>query len=336
MTKLVGMSVLVVAAMSLFTVRGVASSAPMYAIDPIDPPVGFTHVYPTHINAAGEIVGTALSENAAVQHAFAWYGGNSTDLGTLGGATSSARSVNDAGVVVGEAGTDGVDDAVHAVVWDAAGFAADLGEPGLASGAYSINSRGLIVGYERDQLGSNHAVLWDNGVSQRLDGFTTGFSNAVSINDADQVLLTGVPTDPGGSPESFLWEGGSLTGVGPMEGTAINVWVDVIGYQAGPFLDPRGVFWQAGSARPMSGPSGERMLPLSINNSSQVVGWMGQTTDSERAFLWERGELVDLNDRIDADSGWQLLYATAINNKGLIVGYGLFKGEPAGFLLTPE
>ena len=86
----------------------------------------------------------------------------------------------------------------------------------------------------------------------------------------------------------------------------------------------------------MSGPSGERMLPLSINNSSQVVGWMGQTTDSERAFLWERGELVDLHDWFARRLRWQLLYATAINNKGLIVGYGLFKGEPAGFLLTPE
>jgi probable HAF family extracellular repeat protein len=292
-------------------------------------------VYPTHINAAGEVVGTALTQNNAVQHAFTWDGGASTDLGTLGGAASSARGVNDAGVVVGEAGTGGIDDEVHAVAWDA-GFVSDLGEPGRESGAYGINSHGLIVGYERDQLGSNHAVIWDNGVSYRLDRFPTGFSNAVSINDADQVLLTGVPTGAGGSPESFIWQGGPLTGIGPIVGTAINGSDDVIGYRTGPLLDLQGVLWQVGSLRPISGPASERVLPLGINNSSQVVGWMGQTPDSERAVLWDNGEMLDLNERIAADSGWQLSRATAINDRGQIVGCGLFQGQQAGFVLTPE
>jgi probable HAF family extracellular repeat protein len=152
--KLVVVGVLPVVALCVLTIGSAASSAQTYAIEPIDAPVGFTHVYPSHISAAGEIVGTALSENNVVQHAFAWSDGTSIDLGTLGGAVSSARGVNEVGVIVGEAGTGGIDDEVHAAAWDSDGLVSDLGEPGRASGAFSINSHGLIVGYQRDQLGS--------------------------------------------------------------------------------------------------------------------------------------------------------------------------------------
>ena len=316
-------------------VGSAASTAVRYAIVPVDPPVGFARADPTDINAHGEIVGNALTTDNAVQHAFAWYNDASTDLGTLGGATSSARSVNDAGLVVGEASTGGDDDEVHAVAWNA-GSVADLGEPGHVSGAYSVNAHELIVGYQSDHLGTNHAVLWDNGVNHRLDRFSPGFSNAVSINATGQVLLTGVPTGAGGSPESFIWEGGPLTGVGPIEGTALNTWGDVVGYRARPFLDLQSVFWQDGSLRLINGPSGEPALPLGMNDSGQVVGWMGRTPATERAFLWDNGEIVDLNERISGDSGWQLLRATAINESGEIVGCGVFQGHQAGFVLTPE
>jgi probable HAF family extracellular repeat protein len=309
----------------------------MYAIEPLDAPVGFTHVHPSYISAVGEIVGTALTENNAMQHAFVWSAGVSTDLGTLGGAVSSARGVNDAGVIVGEAGTGGTDDEVHAAAWDGDGHVSDLGELGHASGAYSVNSHGLIVGYQGDQLGSNHAVLWDNSNMHRLDRFTTGFSNAVSINDADQILLTGVPIGAGDSPESFIWEAGRLTSVGPIEGSAIDASGDVIGYQLGPLLNLQGAaLWRVGSLRSLSGPSGERLLPLGINASRQVVGWMGQTPNGERAFVWDNGETLDLNERIAPESGWQLSRATAINDSGQIVGDGAFQGQPEGFLLTPE
>ena len=337
MRKLVAIGVLVVVAMSVLTIGSAASTAPMYTIHPVDPPAGFTHVYPSQLNAVGEIVGTAFTDNNAVQHGFASYGGAATELGTLGGAASSARAVNDVGVVVGEAGTGGIDDDMHAVAWDGGGFVSDLGEPGRASGAYSINSQGLIVGYQRDQLGTNHAALWDRGVLYRLDRFTTGYSNAVSINNAGQVLLTGVPKGAGGSPESFIWDGGLLTEVGPIEGTAIGASGDVIGYELGPLLDLQSAaLWRVGSLRPLSGPSGERVLPLGINASSQVVGWMGQTPDSERAFMWDNGEVLDLNERIAPDSGWHLSRATAINDRGQIVGCGVFQGQQAGFVLTPE
>jgi hypothetical protein len=52
--------------------------------------------------------------------------------------------------------------------------------------------------------------------------------------------------------------------------------------------------------------------------------------------VWDNGELVDLNERIAPDSGWQLSRATAINDRGQIVGCGVFQGQQAGFVLTPD
>jgi probable HAF family extracellular repeat protein len=48
--------------------------------------------------------------------------------------------------------------------------------------------------------------------------------------------------------------------------------------------------------------------------------------------------MVDLNDEIDKKTGegWVLTAATAINDRGQIIGYGTRKGRPAAFLLTPK
>lgn len=46
--------------------------------------------------------------------------------------------------------------------------------------------------------------------------------------------------------------------------------------------------------------------------------------------------MIDLNTRINANSGWQLAAATAINRHGDIVGYGRHLGVPHAFLLRPR
>ena len=79
-----------------------------------------------------------------------------------------------------------------------------------------------------------------------------------------------------------------------------------------------------------------------INELNQVVGtsWLGTQLASAsdptqyHAFLWEDGQMTDLNALIPADSGWILTAATAINDNGDIVGTGLLDGEVHGFLLS--
>jgi hypothetical protein len=54
-------------------------------------------------------------------------------------------------------------------------------------------------------------------------------------------------------------------------------------------------------------------------------------------FLWRKGQILDLNRKIPAASGWERLQrAIGINRGGQIVGVGVQKGGSHFFLLTPE
>jgi len=66
--------------------------------------------------------------------------------------------------------------------------------------------------------------------------------------------------------------------------------------------------------------------------SATVKG--GQTLNYH-AFVVTGGKLQDLNRLIPANSGWVLQEATGINDAGQIVGYGTFRKQLRGFLLTP-
>ena len=72
-----------------------------------------------------------------------------------------------------------------------------------------------------------------------------------------------------------------------------------------------------------------------INNNSEVVGFSYIPSGEQHAFLWKDGTMLDLNDLITADLGWQLTSALKINNRGQIIGTGSAKGQQKGFLLTP-
>lgn len=75
-----------------------------------------------------------------------------------------------------------------------------------------------------------------------------------------------------------------------------------------------------------------------VNQRGAVVGhasgFYGFPTLEGAAVLWERGEAVDLNQRIPVDSGWVLRSAEAIDEAGRIVGLGTLGGQTRAFLLT--
>ena len=75
----------------------------------------------------------------------------------------------------------------------------------------------------------------------------------------------------------------------------------------------------------------------SINDSGQAVGFsVDGATGNLRAFVWQKGELTDLNSLIPANSPLYLLMAQVINSRGEIIGLGLTKtGEVHGFLAKP-
>ncbi|HEY7035207.1 MAG TPA: hypothetical protein VH482_27965 [Thermomicrobiales bacterium] len=148
----------------------------------------------------GQIVGSGFGS-----HATLWDGDKATDLGVLGGTTSLARSINEAGQIVGHSTTtaDGQFGAAgtHAFLWDS-GTMTDLGTlPGSdTSFAWDINADGVVSGSAADPNAADNpnsvkllAVIWQDGKIVNLNGLIPADSGwvlttAYGINDKGQIV----------------------------------------------------------------------------------------------------------------------------------------------------
>jgi probable HAF family extracellular repeat protein len=259
----------------------------------------FSLVYPADINDRLTVVGTLQQpQDLRFTHAFRWTNGRLETLPSLGGPYSAASAVNATGGIVGSAQTG--DGARHAVLWRSR-QPRDLGL--LAQGDYSsardINDNGDIVGE----------------------------ANVVA----------------NGKPQAFLWRGGKMQALPKLPGgatcspQAINNTGTIIGSCDLSSGAGHGVIWKNGSIEDL-GTLGDENAPstaLDINTQAQVVG----TSEDEgkiRAFLWEKGQMINLNKLIAPNSGWKLLVASRINDNGEILGRGYFHRSIHTFLLRPE
>jgi probable HAF family extracellular repeat protein len=78
---------------------------------------------------------------------------------------------------------------------------------------------------------------------------------------------------------------------------------------------------------------GNYSSPSAINNLGQVVGDAGLANGDSHAFLWQKGQMVDLNTLLPSNSGWELFSAEFINDSGRIVGTGLHNGTNQWFVM---
>lgn len=107
------------------------------------------------ISSTGIVVGeSSIDSLNYIQHAFSYtLGGVMTDLGTLGGDSSSARAVNSAGLIVGDAELFPDNSSHHAFSFVSGGTMVDLNTliPGNSGwtliSATGVNDLGQIVGY---------------------------------------------------------------------------------------------------------------------------------------------------------------------------------------------
>ena len=189
----------------------------------------------------------------------------------------------------------------HAVLWhkDRTFQLPPLPGGGMADQAWDINDRGQIVGCSGPAFGQEHAALWYKGTVTDLGLIGGDWAEAIVINDRGQVA--GMAQIASGDSHPFFWEKGAMSDLGVLGD-------DVFG------------------------------AALDINNKGQIVGASGASiidVTTSRAVLWANGVIVDLQTRIPADTGWTLLAAAGINERGQITGYGIHDGQYRAFLLTP-
>jgi probable HAF family extracellular repeat protein len=256
------------------------------------------------LNNSGRIVSGVVTDDAYYPAIYDRQSGQTTTLGSLGstsGFTGVATAINNSGMAVGISYlSSGVR---HGFVYRN-GTMSDLGSLGGYSGALAINSAGTAAGFSSDSPnGFQRAVIWaNNSILDISNGFE---SEARGINDFGKVV--GETMTLAGNQEAFLWSDGSSENLGSLapsrssEAFGINNQGDIVG-----------------TAEAVCG------FTYRTNPITGVVTIV--TNYQNHAFIYSNGSMIDLNNMISTNSGWELYYAFAINNSDQIVGWGSMDG----------
>lgn len=326
--------------------------AQTYKLTLLSPPSGFKSggngSWPFAINDAGTVVGYSFNGGGTSYQATLWNSSVGQALAASSAPYSAATAINGSGVAVGYVSIPSV--AVQATAW--------VGTSGTSVGsslsmANGINSSGQIVGYSAAPGGNAQAVVWNSGVPTVLTPLTDYPSSvARSINDAGQIAGTSNTTT--GTTIATVWSGAQATALALLPGftssnaSAINSSGQVAGNSTTAETDLLPIsnvatLWSEGHAmalQPIFGYANSDARGM--NDDGWIVGSSYDPTTgfAQQATLWEGTTPINLNTLLTDDAakqGWLLWNATAINNKGWIVGAAVKDdfSSSAAFLLIP-
>ncbi len=318
------------------------------------------------ISESGQIVGQKEFA-AGLRHAAFWASSQSApiDLGTLPGLRSTAVGMNPGREIVGYAFN--ADFSVERPLFWASPNSAPVELSGLPAGflseVYDINPSGQIVGqfYSAD-FSVERAVFWPNSnaapiyLGQLSDEFPLGV--AQSINASGNILGDACNAFNFAECHATFWATSTSTPVALaspggefiytdiiLPGHAINGAGNMVGYaHNADFSAERAVFWASSSSSAVIlSTAGEftNAVAAGISDNGQIVG-IGYNGDFSRQhlFLWPSAtsQGIDLTTFFPPGSSWDLdsLFAVTVNNRGEIVGSGLFTdGTVHNFVLIP-
>lgn len=324
---------------------GVSASAqgaqPAYTLTDIGFWPGYTNSYAFDVNDSG-LVAAGSSPNKA----FLYDGAGLVDLGTpLVASNVVVRGINNGGDVVGLVGTY----SLVAALWRSDGSKATLGTLGGAqSAAWGINDSGRIAGSANNASGAARAVAWDRdgGAGSISDLGTLGGSNSYGIGISSAGDIAGYSQVAGNTAyhATVFHADGTKTDLGTLGG--VNSYANAInevGLAAGDSqitgsADRHAAIFDIGSGAitDLGTLGGTTSYSYAINDAGVVVGQSQYGSSSSwHAFVYRDGSMQDLNELIDAGSGWVLTNAYGLNESGQIVGMGVFEGRNRAFLLTP-
>ena len=232
-----------------------------------------------------------------------------TDLGSLGGSTTTAFGLSSNGLAAGSA--EDPQGNIEALLFGGASVTS-LWTAGEATG---INSSGLVTGTVSIG-GTTHGVIWSAGGTVDLGSNTS----AAAINDAGQVA--------GSGSRAFLYQSGARTDIGTLSGGNWTLAEGISGNGAvAGYGDTRlgiaGFVWTTGNGlRQLGTLGGNNSYGMAVDDSGEVTGSAAISSGYLHAASWTNGAATDLG-TLGGDNS----YAYGINNAGAIVGYSWIAGS---------
>ena len=206
--------------------------------------------------------------------------------------------------------------------------------PGRQTWAHGVGAPGMIVGEWVAEGGkSTDAVYWSDTVPHSIGLCCGGVLKAVNVHGK----MIGDAYDDRGHYHAFSWSpADGQRSIDPSDAYSSAVAINGAGHillQVG----GEGYLYDTGHIEHLELSAKFYNSVQAMNDCDEVVGGYGPFADHYHAFLWSRKQgLRDLSSFLPADSGWKLTTATAVNDRGEIVGSGKWHGDRRGFLLSPQ
>lgn len=284
--------------------------------------VGGNNSYARDINNNLEIVGYS-DTSVQTQHATLWTNFQPTALQTLGGSNSQANAINENGSIAGWSVNNQND--ARVAQWNQFKVALDLGSlNNTGSRNTNLNNIGTVVGND-----GTHATIFSNvGSSKSLPNIYGSFSNAMAINDKNEIVGAFVDNSKG-AYYAGVWVDSTLVNLGSLGGNGswafdINESGQIAGWARRSDGYVHASTWNNSQIKDLGTLGGDFSFAYGINNHGQVVGMSSKVGVFDTfATLWDGTSIINLNDYLNneyAQEGWTLTQAREINDLGWIVG----------------